>query len=175
VDHEVRWYLLKLADMLLRGTEETLPKPKIYLPPPTPVVEAPPTLAIKVKREKTLPPATPTISAPKLKLSFNTGGSTPGASTSKPLPPMRVAPPKGRGSTPVPGSSRPPPPKGQNQNQNQNHKPVSKAVPKSRSGGMASTEYKAAKRLLGELLRNKHAPLFLVPVDPVRDRAPKWV
>jgi transcription initiation factor TFIID subunit 2 len=159
--------------MLLRGSEEAPPKPKIYLPPPTPVVEQPPTLAIKVaKREKTRSdsimssPLTPSTSGTKLKLSFNAGG-TPSQSAAKPLPtPVRATPkPVVPVRTPTPAVITKPSLKP--------HKLSTRQVPKSQSGGMASTEYKAAKKLLGELVRHKNAPLFLQPVDPIRDKVPK--
>ncbi|KAF9245714.1 hypothetical protein BU15DRAFT_85416 [Melanogaster broomeanus] len=41
VDHEVRWGIIKLADIVLRGVEEAPPKVTIHLPP-TPVAEQPP-------------------------------------------------------------------------------------------------------------------------------------
>ncbi|KAH9929687.1 uncharacterized protein B0H18DRAFT_995740 [Fomitopsis serialis] len=65
-DNEVRWCLLKLADLLIRGAEEAPPKVTIHLPP-TPVTEVAPPIPPDGRaaiRTPTLPFAGP----PKLKL-----------------------------------------------------------------------------------------------------------
>jgi transcription initiation factor TFIID subunit 2 len=49
-----------------------------------------------------------------------------------------------------------------------------KAVPKAQSGGMTSFDIKACRTALQKLKSSKHSNLFLQPVDPVRDRAPKY-
>lgn len=49
-----------------------------------------------------------------------------------------------------------------------------KAVPKAQSGGMTSFDLKACRTALQKLKSSKHSNLFLQPVDPVRDRAPKY-
>jgi transcription initiation factor TFIID subunit 2 len=49
-----------------------------------------------------------------------------------------------------------------------------KAVPKAQSGGMTSFDLKACRTALQKLKSSKHSKLFLQPVDPVRDRAPKY-
>lgn len=50
-----------------------------------------------------------------------------------------------------------------------------KAVPKAQGGGMTSFDLKACRTALQKLKSSKHSNLFLQPVDPVRDRAPKYV
>lgn len=83
VDHEVRWCMLKLSELIYRPLEESLPKISIHLPP-TPVLETAPNspfgrvplqLAIKPEMSRraskmSAPPVpTPTSSTlPKLKL-----------------------------------------------------------------------------------------------------------
>src|SRR4051812_3132724 len=64
VDHEVRWCILKLADILIRGVEETPPKVTIHLPP-TPVAEVAPQLpAVKVKAPRPSKSSVPPPKAP---------------------------------------------------------------------------------------------------------------
>jgi transcription initiation factor TFIID subunit 2 len=49
-----------------------------------------------------------------------------------------------------------------------------KSVPKAQSGGMSSFDLKACRTALQKVKSSKHSNLFLQPVDPVRDRAPKY-
>jgi len=49
-----------------------------------------------------------------------------------------------------------------------------KAVPKAQSGGMPSFDLKACRTALQKVKSSKHSNLFMQPVDPVRDRAPKY-
>src|ERR1700729_1708443 len=78
VDQEVRWGIIKLADILIRGAEEVAPKVTIHLPP-TPAQETPPPLPAVKLPSKTRPvpkasgppgrsPLVP-FAPPKLKLS----------------------------------------------------------------------------------------------------------
>jgi transcription initiation factor TFIID subunit 2 len=48
-------------------------------------------------------------------------------------------------------------------------------VPKSQSGGMSLNDFRASRNALKKLQSNKHARIFLQPVDPIRDHAPKSV
>lgn len=48
-------------------------------------------------------------------------------------------------------------------------------VPKAQSGGMSLNDLRASRSALKKLNMYKHAVLFLQPVDPVRDHAPKFV
>ena len=160
--------------MLIRGSEEVPPKVTIHLPP-TPVVEAAPPLPplkVPLKPQKSLSlkpgtpktPTTPISIPPKLKLPLNgaraDGAHTPRAGT--PHTEMRKA------SFPIPK-----PPK------RIAEKPVSKTqpkhVPKAQSGGMSVYDLRACQSALKKLQTHKRAIIFLQPVDPVRDRAPKSV
>lgn len=192
IDHEVRWCLLKLADLLIRPVEETPPSVKIHIPS-TPVVEAaPPLPTVKVPTTKVpakvpRPPkpapvlsksASVTLSGPtKLKVPAPATPATPVAPSPKvvnasqpdvtkkavvfatPDLPAKVAKPKNNKMAPPP-----PPPKAVS-------KPVH--VPKAQSGGMPLNDLKASRNALKKLKANKHAVLFLQPVDPIRDHAPK--
>lgn len=48
-------------------------------------------------------------------------------------------------------------------------------TPKAQSGGMSTVDYRASRAALKKLNTNKHAKLFLQPVDPIRDHAPELV
>ncbi len=84
VDHEVRWCILKLADLLIRPVDEVPPKLSLHLPPKTPIIEIPPSLpvpkvSIKPQRKPSVvanvkSPLTPIHMPPKFKLS--NGGIT---------------------------------------------------------------------------------------------------
>jgi transcription initiation factor TFIID subunit 2 len=176
VDHEVRWCLLKLADILVRGTEEAPPKVTIHLPP-TPVTEVPPPLppvkvALKPPRPllktdvtSTRSPSSPFVGTPKLKLpptalqasaSVN-GPSTPVHDGRKPGGAIKVKKEQDR------QEQRPARPDKQ---------PTTKPL-KVRTSGMTANEVKGCRKVLQQLRGNTHAQLFLQPVDPVRDKAPR--
>ena len=57
----------------------------------------------------------------------------------------------------------------------QKEKKVAKAVPKAQSGGMSLNDLRACRAALKKLQTHKKAAVFLQPVDPIRDRAPKYV
>ncbi|KZT72927.1 hypothetical protein DAEQUDRAFT_685309 [Daedalea quercina L-15889] len=173
-DHEVRWCLLKLADLLIRGAEEAPPKVTIHLPP-TPVAEvAPPIPSVKLPLKtrptiKTggLPIRTPTLpfaGAPKLKLppssvQGDVSTRTPSAVASPVLDRRdtftvpKVPPPK---KAPAPDKKKP-----------QN-------VPKAQTAGMSLNDLRACRNALKKLQTHKRAAVFLQPVDPVRDHAPSY-
>lgn len=177
LDREVRWCLLKLADLTIRADPEQPPKVMIHLPP-TPVVETPPslplpkppikpqrTMSIKVGTPTIKSPLTPTINVGKLKLPgtgtrVDVNVRNPDAPT--PRPDRRAS----NASFVVPKTpvhKKPEP------------KPVPKNVPKAQSGGMSTQDLVACRRIQKNLIQHKSAPLFRQPVDPVRDRAPEYV
>ena len=50
---------------------------------------------------------------------------------------------------------------------------IPKAIPKAQSGGMSHNDLTACRNALKKIQTNKKAAVFLQPVDPVRDKAPK--
>jgi transcription initiation factor TFIID subunit 2 len=46
-------------------------------------------------------------------------------------------------------------------------------VPKAQSGGMSVQDLRACQKLLLKIKPDKHAVVFLQPVDPIRDHAPE--
>lgn len=177
-DSEVRWCLLKVADLLIRGSEEQPPKVTIHLPP-TPVVEAPPPIippvklntkpprAIKASGPPTPSPRTSFTLPPKLKL---VPSSAQVDASSAPTP-STVAPeaaPRKRGGDfhvpKVPSKAAPA----------HKEKP-GRVAPRAHASGMSAQDLMACKNALKKLQEHKKGRLFLQPVDPVRDRAPKCV
>ncbi len=175
-DCEVRWCLLKLADLLIRGQEETAPKVTIHLPP-TPVQEVP-------------PPLPPVKLSTKSQRSLKSGAPTP----KSPLPPFTL-PPKLKiipsnpqvdaSAAPTPSTAVPPTasrrhggefsvPKVPAKVAVAVQKKIPKAVPKAQSGGMSVNDIRACRAAIKKLQTHKKAALFLQPVDPIRDRAPKY-
>lgn len=176
VDHEVRWGVIKLADIVLRGVEETPPKVTIHLPP-TPVSEQVPQLPlgrvpakpqrpIKTGGPPQRPHAVPATPAPaKLKIMPSAARpSTPSATT-----PAAVSRAGAMAPPPVPTKAKPKP----------KPKPagITKAphVLKAQTGGMSVNDLRACRNALKKLKLHKNATLFMQPVDPVRDHAPKFV
>ncbi|KAI6112477.1 hypothetical protein EDD16DRAFT_1167057 [Pisolithus croceorrhizus] len=175
VDHEVRWGIIKLADLVLRGVEEAPPKVTIHLPP-TPVVEQPPPIKLPSKPvarpvKAGGPPTRNPLAAgpvpPKLKIA--PGGSqvraSPSATPIAPAP--RIA------------STVPPPPTAKVKPKPKARQPIANGVktpqvPKAQSGGMSLNDLRACRNALKKLRLHKNAVLFLQPVDPVRDHAPKY-
>lgn len=179
-DYEVRWSLLKLADLLIRGTEEAPPKVTIHLPP-TPVVEAPPPLpSVKV----------PLKSRPSFK-----SGVPPTRTPSTPFPPKLKLPPSSSQTdvsvrtpsaltpaadkldvfvVPKPLVPKRPIPEKEREKEKEKEKKQQKNVPKAQSSGMSLNDLRASRNALKKLQTHKHAAIFLQPVDPVRDRAPNY-
>ena len=172
IDHEVRWCILKLADLLIRPVDETPPSVKIHIPstpvidipPQTPVVKAPPKIP-RVIKSGGPPNKSPLITfnlPTKLKLPLPDTVSpkippTPLAEKkavvfATPEIPLKAAKLKGR---PVKPSIKP------------------AHTPKAQSGGMSLNDLRASRNALKKLKSNKHAALFIQPVDPIRDHAPK--
>ncbi len=183
VDHEVRWCILKLADLLIRPVDEVPPKLSLHLPPKTPIIEIPPSLpvpkvSIKPQRKPSVvanvkSPLTPIHMPPKFKLS--NGGITRDVTPKPPPPPPQsiapVLPPKKTGAFAVPSSSTKGKPKGRPPNKN----PKRTQVPKAHSSGMSLADLTATRNALKKIRDHKHAKWFLQPVDPVRDKALKYV
>ncbi|KAJ6541894.1 hypothetical protein B0H19DRAFT_1175115 [Mycena capillaripes] len=178
VDHEVRWCLLKLADLLIKPVEEAPPTVKIHIPI-TPVNENPPTLTplpVKVRPLKLAGPVqsplVPNHVPPKLKLRASTPTvvRTPLRTPSVEPQTKTVAfavpalPPKAR-PAPVP-KAKPPKPNGVAA------KPVHAL--KAQASGMTLNDLRASRSALKKLLGHKHAKIFQYPVDPIRDHAPNY-
>jgi transcription initiation factor TFIID subunit 2 len=170
-DQDVRWSIIKLADVLVRGAEEAPPKLSIHLPPPTPVTEtAPPLPSVKIP----LPPKPSRViksGGPR-----NTPVSTPVTPKIRLVSSAHMDAP---GSPSVVGQSilnkqgaALQTPAGKIKLKQKNKE--TKTVPKAQSGGMTSFDLKACRTALQKLKSSKHSNLFLQPVDPVRDRAPKY-
>ncbi|KAK7063812.1 transcription initiation factor TFIID subunit 2 [Favolaschia claudopus] len=97
IDHEVRWCLLKLADLLIKPVEEVAPTVKIHIPniPMTPVTETPPVLT----------PVAPKLPRPAFKLAGPSAAASP-----SPVIPNHVLPAtKIKIRTTTPGGVRTPP------------------------------------------------------------------
>jgi transcription initiation factor TFIID subunit 2 len=175
VDQEVRWGIIKLADILIRGAEEVAPKVTIHLPP-TPVQETPP------------PPPTAKVPTAKVPLKAQrpapkTNGP-PGRSPLVPFAPPKLKLPRITSTadvkTPVTDQatsrvafapSKPPSKaKGRQPKSDKNNH-----VPKAQSSGMSLNDLRACRSALRKIKPHKHAILFLEPVDPVRNHAPKFV
>ncbi|KAK0208686.1 hypothetical protein DFS33DRAFT_1413599 [Desarmillaria ectypa] len=179
VDHEVRWCILKLADLLIRPVDEVPPKLSLHLPPKTPITETPPSLpvpkvSIKPQRKPSVvaslkSPLTPIHVPPKLKLS--NGGITRDVTPKPPPPPPQsiapVLPSKKTGAFVVP----PAPAKGKPKGRPPNKNPKRAQVPKAHSSGMSLADLTATRNALKKIRDHKHARWFLQPVDPVRDKA----
>ncbi|TFK17374.1 TATA-binding protein associated factor Taf2 [Coprinopsis marcescibilis] len=176
IDHEVRWCLLKLADVLVRPVEEMPPTVKIHIPS-TPAIETPVQPFPKPRMTKTggppsiKPPVSLSAAPPKLKIP----GTPTTASPKVPSTPL-VPEPARRNSVVVPPPASTPTTVTSIKPKNKLPKPVNKpvAVPKAQTSGMSVQDYKACKSALKKLRVNKHATLFLQPVDPIRDQAPNY-
>jgi transcription initiation factor TFIID subunit 2 len=182
--------MLKLADLVFRGAEESPPKVTIHIPR-APVVEASPASpspilgskpGMKGKRLKIpLPGKAPGVQSPM---------ATPSGKIKIPSLPVQpeavVSPPVSAAATalppPPPSPSKPVGPKKEvafatsKPKSKQKVAPPKKAKPiQGQSGGMSANDYRASRSALKKLQVNKHARLFAQPVDPVRDNAPKSV
>ncbi|EJU02667.1 hypothetical protein DACRYDRAFT_21692 [Dacryopinax primogenitus] len=161
IDQEVRWCMIQLAEFFYKPHEEALPKVTITLPP-TPISETAPQLATPVLAPPV--PALPKIKAIKIGIS--------GIQKDRPLTPSGALPPlapavrhdisptNGTAAVPIaPISIKP-----------KKIKPLERAQER----GMSSNDLKACRQALKRLNMNKHADLFRMPVDPIRDRAPNY-
>lgn len=162
--------------MVLRGVEETPPKVTIHLPP-TPVAEQAPQLPLvrvstKVQRPiKTggPPQRTPALAVPSAPPKLKIMPSAARASTPSATTPAVVARPRVMAPPPVPTKAKPKP----------KARPAGVVkpphVPKAQSGGMSMNDLRACRNALKKLKLHKNAMIFMQPVDPVRDHAPKFV
>ena len=162
-----------MADVLVRGAEEAPPKLSIHLPPPTPVTEtAPPLPLVKIpvppKPSRTFksggPRNTPVSTPVTPKIRLLPSAQAEAANIFSPSTPA-VGQPKHVSALKTPAETKI---KLKAKNKE------AKAVPKAQSGGMTSFDLKACRTALQKLKTSKHSNLFLQPVDPVRDRAPKY-
>jgi transcription initiation factor TFIID subunit 2 len=183
IDHDVRWCILKLADLLIRPVEETPPSVKIHIPS-TPVTEAPPVLSVvRVQPPKptrvvkyggpptrkaslALNPPTklklpaspaPDVVPPKTVPSLVVGAAKKAVNFATPSIPTKAKAPKSSRPLATKNGAKPAP------------------VPKPQSGGMSLNDLRASRNALKKLQSNKHCRIFLQPVDPIRDHAPKFV
>jgi len=160
-----------LADVLVRGAEEAPPKLSIHLPPPTPVTEIPPPLPLVKIPVPPKPSRAVKSGGPR-----NTPVSTPVTPKIRLVPTAHVE----AAGTPITGQpavtkqgSTAKTPAGTKLKVKTKSKEA-KAVAKAQSGGMTFFDLKACRTALQKLKSSKHSNLFLQPVDPVRDRAPKY-
>lgn len=173
IDHEVRWCLLKLADLLIRPVEEAPPTVKIHIPS-TPVIETAPPLPLPkapIRVSKVIKSGGPPAINPPTKLRLPASSPHPDAIPSKPLPtPVGDAPKK------AVAFAKPELPRKPLKSKEKPSKdmPKSAHVPKAQSGGMPLNDLRASRNALKKLKVNKHAPIFLQPVDPIRDHAPNY-
>ncbi|KAF5352665.1 hypothetical protein D9756_005839 [Leucocoprinus leucothites] len=184
VDVEVRWCLLKLADLLIRPVEETPPSVKIHIPS-TPIVEAAPTIPpvkVPIKAPRTVksggpPSRNPSIqfNVPAAKVKLPRVPSVDESIASSPVTKKAVT---FASPAPLPASTskvktKPgtKPPSGKLATKLQ-AKPTQ--VPRAQSSGMNLNDLKACRNALKKLQANKHALIFNQPVDPIRDNAPRY-
>jgi transcription initiation factor TFIID subunit 2 len=173
IDHEVRWCVLKLADIVIRGVEEMAPKFTIHLPP-TPVGESAPQLPLAKVPQKPHRPLKTGGPPTKSSLVPLTGP----AKLKLPSTPQVDKPPKVP-ATPLPDAKKavtftvPPPPKDKSKRKPPKSNKAAN-VPKAQSGGMSLSDLRACQSALKRLKLNKHSVLFMQPVDPIRDHAPKY-
>jgi transcription initiation factor TFIID subunit 2 len=187
-----------LADLLIKPIEETAPTVRIHIPM-TPVSETPPILTPhpgKVRPLKLAGPAqsplVPNQVPPKLKLRASTPTvvrtpmRTPSVEPRAEPQPRAVAfavPALPLKAKPVP-KAKPAKPNGVPK-PNSVPKPTSVPKPngvpkpvhalKAQGSGMTLNDLRATRSALKKLLGHKHGKIFLRPVDPIRDNAPKCV
>ncbi|KAI0691165.1 hypothetical protein C8T65DRAFT_699820 [Cerioporus squamosus] len=164
-DSEVRWCLIKLADLLIRGQEEQPSKVTIHLPP-TPVVEAP-------------PPILPVKLSTKPPRAIKAGGPpTPSTRASFTLPPkLKLVPSSAQvdvSATPAPSAATPQAATYKRGGDLPKEKAPGKVAPRAQASGMSAQDLTACKNALKKLQEHKKALLFWQPVDPVRDKAPNY-
>lgn len=189
-DFEVRWCLLKLADLLIRPVEETPPSVKIHIPstPITETVPQIPPVKVPIKPPRPVKAGGPPSRHSSIQFNLSTTkvkllGSPRVLSVDESIIPSPVvkkavafAPPatptfssvasktKTKDGAKLPSSKR-------------LGRPDTKLsqVPRAQSSGMNLNDLKACRNALKKLQTNKHALLFNQPVDPIRDNAPRYV
>lgn len=148
VDIEIRWCLLKLCEVLIKPSEEPLPKIKLRMP-----VRLPSSAAPGNKAGSPEVPLSASTGIPKIKF----GGQevlrrdslleSPGAG------PLKL----------VLGNK-----KGQASSAN------GPKLLREQKGGMSMSDLKVSQNLMQKLTATKKADLFRRPVDPIRDMAPSY-
>ncbi|KAG6911349.1 hypothetical protein DXG01_001020 [Tephrocybe rancida] len=182
VDQEVRWCLLKLADILIRPVEETPPTVKIHIPstPVTDVAPPFPPVKVPVKAVRTIKTGGPPTKSPITSLNPPTKLRL----HASPMPDVLPHPPAisrvDNTKRSVAFTAPPPIPK----NKAKVSKPLKNAhgahgakpthISKAQSGGMALTDLRVCRNALKKLKANKSAFVFNQPVDPIRDHAPNY-
>ena len=167
VDSEARWALLKLAELLFKATPETdLPfMPKLSVRVRMPSVSGPAesgdleSLRIKFGREAIsgecyLWSSAFTHTTDRDRGCVGNGETTPSTgprvvfdtTQDRPLPKLTIAPKKKK----------------------------AKPLAPEQASGMSTMDVTACRNCLKKLFESIHAPLFLNPVDPVRDSAPNY-
>ncbi|KAM6498612.1 hypothetical protein JOM56_006560 [Amanita muscaria] len=175
VDHEVRWCILKLADILIRPVDELPPTVKIHIPVP----EVPPqlqSLKLPSKVPRTIKSGGQQLKSPMVPPTVATKLRLPASPAPEPLTraPTPLATERQRKPTLVTTSVPAATEKAQRL-KGRPLKPESKVpVLKAQSGGMSLNDLRACRNALKKLKTNKHAPLFIQPVDPIRDHAPNY-
>lgn len=134
------------APRVIKSGGPPLKSSLVTLNPPTKLKlpAGPPPEAVSVKISPPVPPVPSVVEAPKKAVAFTKTEIPPKVSKTKP--------PK----VPAPKVA---------------NKPAH--VPKAQSGGMSLNDLRASRNALKKLKANKHAVIFLQPVDPIRDHAPK--
>jgi len=190
VDFEVRWCLLKLADLLIRPVEETPPSVKIHIPstPVTETVPQIPPVKVPIKPSRPVKTGGPPSRQPSIQLNVPaTKVKLPGSPrvlsvnesiVSSPVakkavtfaPPIMPTLSSLASKTKTKAGTKPP-----------SSKPLGRPdtkpsqVPRAQSSGMNLNDLKACRNALKKLQANKRALIFNQPVDPIRDNAPRYV
>ncbi|KDN40979.1 hypothetical protein K437DRAFT_258484 [Tilletiaria anomala UBC 951] len=150
VDSEARWALLKLAELLFKPAAETdlpfLPKVSVHVR----------TLSMSGAAELD----TPSTEGFRLKLVRSAAEPTPATEPSASTP--RVAFDVTQEKVLPKFTLKPKKPK------------KAKPAAPEQASGMSTMDVTACRNCLKKLFESRHAPLFLNPVDPVRDQAPNY-
>ncbi|GLB35736.1 putative peptidase family M1 domain [Lyophyllum shimeji] len=176
-NQEVRWCVLKLADLLIRPVEETPPTVKIHIPS-TPVVDVAPQLPpvkVPVKAVRSIKSGGPPTKSPLASFNVPTKLRLP-ASPMLDAGPQTPATPRIETTKRNVAFTAPPPVPKAKVKAAKAPKAVGtiKAAPKAQSGGMTLNDLRASRNALKKLKANKHAFAFNQPVDPIRDHAPNY-
>lgn len=162
VDVEARWALLKLAELLFRPAEEKdLPlQPKVQLRVRMPSAQS----AI----EAASPMESPSISKIKLVRASNAGLTEDPPTKTFPVAVTPANGPRVAFDTPEkPKHTESPAAADKKKLKPKKIKPLAPG----QASGMSFADLTACRNTLKKLMQNKHASIFLNPVDPVRDQA----
>ncbi|KAH0591210.1 hypothetical protein H2248_001303 [Termitomyces sp. 'cryptogamus'] len=182
IDQEVRWCLLKLADLLIRPIEETPPTVKIHIPS-TPVIDVTPQIPapkVPTKAVRTIKSGGPPPKSPLTSLNVPTKLRLHASPAPDPVPQTPATP---RGETRKNVAFTAPPPLTVSKNKVKPSRPPKTTqtlytkpthLSKAQSGGMPVTDLRVCRNALKKLKANKSAFIFNQPVDPIRDHAPNY-